>query len=373
MISIWDVASGHREQMIAGHSGTVNQLVFSPSGDELLSSDTNGAVRVWDALPNREQERYFPATYELALSPQRTHLVGFGVGPGVQIWDVRREGVAIGLHGHQEAVEAATWSDDQRLVATASLDQTARVWDAATGRQLALMEGHSGWIFGVDVSPDARRLATGGADRTARIWDAATGEELLRLDHPQEVNTVQFNRDGTRLFTGLSQSGDVMVWDSQRGALLATWSRHRFSIFAMALTADGTRLATASRDGEVRLWDAESGAEVLVLRGHTGDAFSVDFSPGGTLIATASNDATVRLWDAATGREVRAVPTGESAASAAFLDDSHLVVSTVANSATIVTLDIEELISLGHQRLTRTWTAEECRQYLQAETCPTGR
>ena len=82
---------------------------------------------------------------------------------GINIENVWAGFSAGGLVSDEAFIEVATWSDDERYVATGAEDNTARVWDAATGQQLALMEGHTDWIFGVDLSPDAGRLATGSA------------------------------------------------------------------------------------------------------------------------------------------------------------------------------------------------------------------
>ena len=60
-------------------------------------------------------------------------------------------------------------------------DQTAKVWDAATGRELLTLPGHTDAVFGVAFSPDGTRLATASGDQTAKVWDVATGRELLTL------------------------------------------------------------------------------------------------------------------------------------------------------------------------------------------------
>ena len=68
------------------------------------------------------------------------------------------------------------FSPDGRLLATASTDRTARLWDPATGECLRTLTGHAEAVYGVAFSPDGRLLATASTDSTARLWDPATGE-----------------------------------------------------------------------------------------------------------------------------------------------------------------------------------------------------
>jgi len=89
--------------------------------------------------------------------------------------------VRVTLRGHSGSVDGVAFSPDGKRLATASGDETAKVWDAQRGKQLLTLRGHSGFVSGVAFSPDGKRLATTGRDGTAKVWDAESGKELLTL------------------------------------------------------------------------------------------------------------------------------------------------------------------------------------------------
>jgi eukaryotic-like serine/threonine-protein kinase len=247
---------------------------------------------------------------------------------------------------HAGEVWSVTFSPDGRKLASGSDDRTAKVWDAATGRELLTLAGHAEWVYGVAFSPDGRRLATASGDSTAKLWDADTGELLNTFKgHTMRVNAAVFSPDGGRLYTG-SDDGTVRVWETAMGREVVafkglddrirslavspdgnqvvaaggsynvmlwdtkTWQRrqsikaHTDWVAAVKFSPDGKMFATAGYDQIVKVWEAATGRELVTLRGHSGRATGVDFSPDGLRVATASDDRTVRLWDVSTGQEL---------------------------------------------------------------------
>jgi Caspase domain/WD domain, G-beta repeat len=173
--------------------------------------------------------------------------------------------------------------------------------DARTPR-LVVQTGHSGWIKSMAFAPDGRTILTGSDDKTARLWDAATGREIRRLEgHGHQVTSVAFAPDGRTILTG---ADTARLWDAATGREIRRFNGHGQNVMSVAFAPDGRTILTGSDDKTARLWDAASGREIRRLEGHSGLVTSVAFAPDSRTILTGSWDQTARLWDAATGREL---------------------------------------------------------------------
>jgi len=244
------------------------------------------------------------SVWSVAWSPDGSKLATASKDNTARIWQAATGRELLVLHGHHGAVESVAWSPDGSKLATASEDHATKVWDAATGRELLTVYGHLGDVMSVAWSPDGSKLATASRDNTAKVWDAVTGRELLDLrGHQEQVLSVAWSPDGSQLATASSDK-TAKVWDAMTGRELMTLRGHQARVERVAWSPDGSQLATASWDRTAKTWDAGTGTELLALRGHQDQVLSVAWSPDGHWLGTASGDGTAKVWDAKTGREL---------------------------------------------------------------------
>ena len=236
-----------------------------------------------------------------SFSPDGTQLATASDDDSAKVWDVRTGDEIMTLQGEQGNVERVAYSADGQLLATSHTGGSTMLWDVGTGRRLLEVEGDA-----VAFSPDGKCIATAsGLGSWATLYDSGTGAERCRLEgHTDDILHVAFDSDGKRIATA-SRDRTIRIWEAASGKPVHELTGHTGAVRCVAFSAHGEYIASASDDNSTRLWDSRAGEEVRCFEGHTGIVWCVCFCPCGDFIATSSEDRTIRVWEVASGRQIR--------------------------------------------------------------------
>jgi WD40 repeat protein len=381
LVRLWDVETGAGIRNLSGHKGShVTDVVFLPGGRQALSCSYDQTLRLWD-LDSGEEIRVFRGhthdVLKVAISRDGRYALSASRDRTVRLWNLQTGKELHCFTGHTDAVVGVAISPDGKFGLSGSLDNTVRLWrlpdlppdrkQAAVAEEVGEIRqflGHTKTATAVVFLKDGRRFVScGESDRTIRVWEVATGKQLARLGPTDDitVDCLALCPDQRHLLSGgmvkpwPANTGSVRLWDLETGkelhhfggfgdfgriARLAVspdgqwvlggghqqtmrlWDLkdrkevHRFfptvpllqnAVQDVSLRSDGRLAATGSWDGTVRLWDMEKRTEIACLRRHTGNVNGVALSPDGSLLVTGGSDKTVRFWDVQSRKELNSV------------------------------------------------------------------
>jgi WD40 repeat protein len=238
------------------------------------------------------------------FSPDGSLILTSSVDKTARIWEASSGKLLNTLEGYLSYVNSAVFSPDGSKILTASNDNNALTWDTKSGKQLNTLEGHTSYLNSAVFSPDGSLILTSSNDNTARIWETNTGKLLIILEgHTSYLNSAVFSPDGSLILTS-SNDNTARIWEKYSGKLLLTLEGHTSALSSAVFSPDGSRILTSSNDSTARIWETNTGKLLLTLEGHTRDVCSAVFSPDGSRILTASMDKTACIWDAISGKQL---------------------------------------------------------------------
>jgi WD40 repeat protein len=357
-VSYTRLATGEVAWRAPGSFEHVNSVALSEDGSLLVTGSSDWrfvrerlragakqagpcAVRLWDARNGRMLRRLGdPAEQVMAVAVSadgRRVAAGCGVEGGrgaVHAWDAATGAPVWSMTDHAKEVLAAAFSPDGAMLATAGADGLVMVRDAQTGSARQTLADHRGGATAVVFSPDGNTLSCGEAHGGTRVWDVRTGRLLRTCDAPRPqaeaftvdrlMNSIGLTRDGTTLATCASSInnefvGAVRLWDARTGALRRDFTAEKISGRPMALSPDGSLVATGGKS--IKLWDTKTGKVVRELYGHLKRTQSIVFSPDGRLIMSGGSYGTTNVWEVASGRHLVTLFTFCDARTGAATDD----------------------------------------------------
>ena len=297
-IHVWDTESRRLLARLVGHQQAVIELAFHPNGTQLASGGFD-QIQVWDVAKATAilSRKVASACTGLAYFGDGNRLV-YSTGTEVTSLDPLSENSILKFETAASEITNATISPDENwwVAGTTQPENLVYVWDARTGQCRKKLSGHTKHVSKVVFDDQGLLLASVSLDQSARLWDTETWElRHICRGHTSYVYGVDFSADGTKLVTG-SRDETARCWDTESGAQIAVLRGHRGQISQVALSHDDSRAITASFDGTVRTWDMTH-LQSTKLRGHKSFVYDVAFHPFKNIVASVAWDGTVVQWD----------------------------------------------------------------------------
>jgi WD40 repeat protein len=328
---------GNSQQLVIdnqGHSGLVHGLSFLNGGNQLLSVSSDKTVRIWDVAAGslkktyrfEQEEGANGKIYAAALSSNERFLFlgGFFGNAGdngleigeIRILDLQEEKLLTSLKAHENIVTDLVCSPDGEWLISSAADKTIRIWKISGLIQgikpevVAVIDGIENQINTITINPSSNLIAAGDEKGYVRTWDMnGTASPSKMLVHSDEVRAVQFNQDGSFLYSA-GDDGQIIKWTGA-GKFTGIMAELPGRINVLSLSSNGENLIAMGRVGVV--YDLNSDIAISQFNYHTNAVSAITSAPFGSfdgisgnyLASSGGNDKNILIWDANSGNLVR--------------------------------------------------------------------
>ena len=234
IVWLWDITNDFLSRKLEGHMEAVKSVAFSPGDSKLVASASNDkTIRIWSLAThdpvNRPQAQkdcqlqilqgHTGQVRSVAFSSDGKKVASGSEDESVRIWDIETGAILRTFNGYTDSPSSRHWfwsvaflPGSSNVVAFASEDETIRICDTASGDTLQTLRGHTESVRSISFSPDGKLLASASEDESVRIWNLETGAAQMLKGHALWVTSVAFSPDGKLVASG---SGDetIRFWD----------------------------------------------------------------------------------------------------------------------------------------------------------------
>ena len=297
----------------------ISALAFSPDGKTLAVSgyrevllhkpDGSGLVSRLVGMSERLNS--------IAYSTDGSLLIAAGGTPArfgeIQVWDAVSLKIKRSITTTSDTVFGASISPDGKEIAVGGADNTVRLVETASGKELQKIGNHENWVLGSVFGVDGKRVVTVGRDRAAKLSDVASGQflENVNLLRGELAAVARAPKKDIVVIGGEDRFPYVYMMDRPKvmkiaddTTLIRKLPRQDGAIAALAWSSTG-KIAVGGMGSAVNIYDGETGAPVAACRGHQTGIYAVAFSPSGDRLATGGFDGHVRIYNAATGEMLK--------------------------------------------------------------------
>ncbi|KAF9545458.1 WD40 repeat-like protein [Agrocybe pediades] len=395
----WGPSTHYRSMDSTYSLGSVTALAFSHDGKYLISGDSYGSIRVWDAqtsaiLSEPLRNSHTSTTIYLAISPNGSKIISaYNRNSAIVVWNTPNDAV-VGRKISISICSLAFSADGRTVIAAGLHDGRVALWDAHTGKDILVpVQVSSQPVCSIAFSPDSSIIVTGHKDGAIRLWDTRTGKiggaDLrmpIRNPPTRALCALAYSHDGSKIAMG-SADGTFMIWDCRSSKVGKPVQGHTVGINSVVFSPDDAILVSAGPGGRIAIWSVAECEVMWQARGELGKASvnSVAFSPDGTKFASGLDDGKwkILLWNTTTKEMTPLHCTDHDLGrviSVAFFQDGKKILSGSSNgtillwdvktgnvlsnlnvgsiSSVAVSPDFSKLLTCGDEGIMRIWEIE---------------
>jgi cytochrome c len=287
---------------LRGHGGPVRALAISPDGQTAITGSFDSTAIRWSLTRNAAEQvlRFHANAVNAVVLLRDGRAATAGADGRIAIWtpgNVQPDAV---LEGHTAPIAALAVSPDGATLASASWDQTIRLWPLAGGAARVL-EGHTQNVNGVAFAPDGRALVSVSYDQSVRIWPLSGAPAPTVVAMPGPLNAIAIGSNGEIAAGGADGRVYFLAGDGARAGEVVAGPR---PVISLAVSPDGALAAAASIGGSVAVIGRERRELARTLVGPGLPVWSVAFLPDSRTLLTGGADNIVRRWNAMTGEPI---------------------------------------------------------------------
>ena len=322
-VILWDLGTGDRSVLVA-HGDLIKRLLFSPDGSILASEGSDARLMLWEAASGWDRAE-IPARSDalvtgLAFSADGATLASVGESGEILLWDVASGGLVQVLPGQTGVVQELAFGDADETLASISADGALIVWDLATGTERFSLQTPGSLAAGDGVSSsadaaavnvsDASVVATKTNQTTAAGATPAQGPALAPATPGTAspgITSLAVSTEGS-FIASASRDGSIHVFGSTGNELKAFRGAQGAAVSSLVFSPDGNSLFSGGRDSVIRRFTR---AEGTILRDHKAleqPVRAVALSSDGLFLAAGGDETRVGVWNSDTGKLLRLLP-----------------------------------------------------------------
>ena len=288
--------------MLPGHEESINCLVYSPDGKQLVSGSKDGKVKIWDVAHSYTEIKTLAVSREAISGLSFSHdgtMIAIGTYKKLLILNaISLKKISTIKKAHTTFVKAVHFtSDDNFLVSSSWKENSLMMWSVEKGKLKKVRKfAESNWTDDADFTTDGKYIVSVNHDNTAKQWDVQTGNVVRTFaGHTDWIYALKITSDQKLLITA-SIDNTLHLWDMNSGRLLNTLEGHTEGVTGLSLSIDNRYIASCGLDSTVLIW--ELGKTIPIARFKASSAIlAVEFSPDRMHVASAGNDRIISIWD----------------------------------------------------------------------------